>query len=187
MAKINFNKLITNITGLTDNLILFGTGAYIYIFHLLDNKKFIFTNMIIISFVLALYDNYLKKLILFNIDNDYYKFIANNIITIVVIDFLIFFIKQEYTEINYMHFFNLAISCLFFETIVFKLYNFNKICNNKLRSSTKIIFRLATIHILSNFLNNKEYDKTWLDFSLSQLFNFVLFDGIFNENFFEDN
>ena len=31
MTKINFNNLISDITGLTDNLILFGTGAYIYI------------------------------------------------------------------------------------------------------------------------------------------------------------
>ena len=46
---------------------------------------------------------------------------------------------------------------------------------------TKVIMRLATIHVLSNFLNGSDYDKTWFDFSFAQIFNFALFDAVFSE------
>jgi hypothetical protein len=50
-----------------------------------------------------------------------------------------------------------------------------------LRTSTKIILRLATIHILASYLNGEAYDKNWFDFSFGQIFNFSLFSTAFNE------
>lgn len=185
--KKNLFLLIKDTTGLTDELILVLTGCLIIYFHFIQKNNGLIKNIFVIAFVLALFDMFLKNAILLHIDNDYYKFLANNIITIVIVDFLVLFIQQDNNEINYMYFFNILIACLFYETIVFKLYNYNKICNSKLRSSTKIIFRLATIHILSNFLSGTKFDEKWFNFSISQLFNFILFDGLFNENFFEDN
>ena len=48
------------------------------------------------SFTLKSYsspnDVFLKKILLFNVDNNYYKLIINNVITIVIIDFLIYLI-----------------------------------------------------------------------------------------------
>ena len=100
----------------------------------------------------------------------------------VVIDFLISFIKDcSNPDLNFIYYFNLAFGCLFYDTIVHKLYNYNGLCNKRLRSITKTIIRLATIHILSNFLNGNDYDKSWFDFSFGQLFNFALFDTVFSE------
>jgi hypothetical protein len=41
--------------------------------------------------------------------------------------------------------------------------------------------RLATIHILSNFLNGKSFDGKWFDFSFGQIFNFSFFTTVFAE------
>lgn len=187
MTNKNIFHVIKETTGLNDELILIITGSFILYYHLLDSSDSLIKNIFIGAFVLAIFDMFLKNIILFHINDDYYKFIANNVITIIIINFLILFVKQNYNEMSYLYFFNLALACFFYETIVFKLYNYNNLCNSKVRSSTKIIFRLATIHILSNFLNDKEYNKEWFDFSISQLFNFLIFDTLFNENFFEDN
>jgi hypothetical protein len=178
----NLNHHIATLTGLSSEILLIILGISLYYFHYLSDKQFIFTNIIIISFVLASYDVFLKKILLFSVTDDYYKLIINNVITIVVIDFLIKFIKDTSDgELNFLFYFNLAFSCIFYETIIFKLYNYNGLCNKRLRSVTKTIMRLATIHILSNFLNNKNYDKEWFDFSFGQIFNFALFDTVFSE------
>ena len=65
------------------------------------------------------------------------------------------------------------------KTIIFKLYNYNNLCNNKLRVMTKTIMRLATIHILSNYLNDADFDKKWFDFALAQMTNYSLFNAVF--------
>lgn len=44
---------------------------------------------------------------------------------------------------------------------------------------TKTIMRLATISILSTFLDNANYDSEWFDLEFSKLFNFLLFNCIF--------
>ena len=41
--------------------------------------------------------------------------------------------------------------------------------------------RLATIHVLSNFMDDNPYDKDWFEFSFGQIFNFALFDAVFTE------
>lgn len=176
------NDIIGNFFGLQPEYLIVILGIALYYLHFLSEQKFLITNIIITSFVLACYDLFLKKILLFAVVDDYYKLIINNIITIVVIDFLINFIKDmSNPKINFMYYFNLAFSCLFYETIIFKLYNYNGLCNKRLRNMTKVIIRLATIHILSNFLNDGEYNKTWFDFSFAQIFNFALFDAVFSE------
>lgn len=178
----SLNHHISNLTGISLEILLIALGIGLYYFHYLSDKQFIFTNIIIVSFVLASYDVFLKKILLFSVTDDYYKLIINNVITIVVIDFLIKFIRDTSdTDLNFLFYFNLAFACVFYETIIFKLYNYNGLCNKRLRSVTKTILRLATIHILSNFLNNKNYDKDWFDFSFGQIFNFALFDTVFSE------
>ena len=178
----SINNLISKITNINPEILLVIFGVLLYYLHFLSEQKFLVTNIIITSFVLATYDLFLKKTLLFSIVDDYYKLIANNIITIVVIDFLINFIKDTNNQnLNFIYYFNLAFACLFYETIIFKLYNYNGLCNKRLRDMTKVILRLATIHILSNFLNGNDYDKSWFDFSLAQIFNFALFDSVFSE------
>ena len=177
------NDHINKLFGIDIEYQLIILGLALYYFHYLNEQQFLITNIIITSFVLATYDVFLKKILLFSVTDDYYKFVINNIITIVVIDFLINFIKNSSNpNLNFIYYFNLAFGCLFYETIVFKLYNYNGLCNKRLRSVTKTILRLATIHIISNLLNDKDYDKTWFDFSFSQIFNFALFDTVFSEN-----
>jgi hypothetical protein len=178
----SLNIILSELSGIEPEFILIILGIALYYFHYLSEQKFLFTNIIITSFVLACYDLFLKKILLFSVTDDYYKLVVNNIITIVVIDFLINFIKDSsHPKINFIYYFNLAFACLFYETIIFKLYNYNGLCNKRLRSMTKTIMRLATIHILSNFLNGTDYDKTWFDFSFGQIFNFALFDTVFSE------
>lgn len=176
------NKIICNIVGIQPEILIVILGVAMYYLHYLSDQQFLITNIIITSFVLACYDLFLKKIFLFYVIDDYYKLVINNIITIVVIDFLITIIKNTSNpNLNFIYYFNIAFACLFYETIVFKLYNYNGLCNKRLRDMTKVIMRLATIHILSNFLNGGEYDKTWFDFSFAQIFNFALFDAVFSE------
>lgn len=178
----SLNNIVADIVGISPEILIIILGIAMYYLHYLSNQKFLITNIIITSFVLACYDLFLKKLLLFHVIDDYYKLIINNIITIVVIDFLITFIKDTSNpNLNFVYYFNIAFACLFYETIVFKLYNYNGLCNKRLRDMTKVIMRLATIHILSNFLNGSEYDKSWFDFSFAQVFNFALFDTVFSE------
>ena len=75
---------IININSETMVLIL---GLLLYYFNYLSTEKFLITNIIITSFVLAIFDLFLKKILLLNVSNDYYKFVINNVITIVIIDF----------------------------------------------------------------------------------------------------
>lgn len=178
----SLNKIFGDIIGINPEILLVILGIAMYYLHFLSKEKLLITNIIITSFVLACYDLFLKKILLFAVIDDYYKLIINNIITIVVIDFLINFIKDNTEQkLNFINYFNLAFACLFYETIIFKLYNYNGLCNKRLRDMTKVIMRLATIHVLSNFLNGNEYDKTWFDFSFAQIFNFALFDTVFSE------
>jgi hypothetical protein len=154
----------------------------LYFNYYLKSNLSIIMNIIITTFVVSLYDVYIKKILLFNITNDYYKLIINNVVTIIVISFLSTIIKN-YSDpnLNFVYYFNLAFACFFYETVIFKLYNYNNICDIRLRNITKTIMRLATIHILSSFLNGTDFDKTWFDFSFGQLFNFALFNTAFIE------
>lgn len=179
---MNLNDHLALITGITPEIMIVLLGILLYYFqYYLKEDKFLLTNIIVTSFVLAIFDVYLKKILLFSVDNDYYKFVVNNVITIVVINFLIYFVKSSSEPRSILFYFNFGFACLFYETIVFKLYNYNGLCNQRLRSVTKTIMRLATIHVLSNFLNGGNYDKTWFDMSFSQIFNFALFDTVFSE------
>lgn len=179
------NGTIEEITGLNSEIIVVILGLLLYYFNYLSEEKFLITNIIITSFVLAVFDLFLKKLILFNVSNDYYKFVINNVITIVVIDLLINIITDglyHNDKLIFVNYFNLAFACLFYETIVYKLFNYNSLCNQRLRSITKTIMRLTTIHILSNFLNGMPYDSKWFNFSFGQIFNFSFFNTVFSEN-----
>lgn len=142
-------------------------------------------NIVATCIVLALFDTVLKKILLLNVKNNYYNFIINNIITIVVIYMLTFIIKNNYSNFKFMYFFNLAFACLFYETIIFKIYNYNNFYNKRLRTFTKLIIRLATIHIMMNFLNNGEYDDNWFSLSFTQIIEFGLFEILFCEHIFQ--
>lgn len=179
------NGTIEEITGLNSEIIVVILGLLLYYFNYLSEEKFLITNIIITSFVLAVFDLFLKKILLFNVSNDYYRFVINNVITIVVIDLLINIITNglyHNEKLVFVNYFNLAFACLFYETIVYKLFDYNSLCNQRLRSITKTIMRLATIHILSNFLNGNSYDGKWFDFSFGQIFNFSFFNTVFSEN-----
>ncbi len=179
----SLNNAIEQMTGVNSDIIIIILGALLYYFNYLTEKRYLVTNIIITSFVLAVFDFFLKKILLFNVSNDYYKFVVNNMITIVVIDLLINVITNglyNNPKLSFINYFNLAFACFFYETIVFKLFNYNNLCTQRLRTITKTIMRLATIHILSNFLNGYPYDEIWFDFSFGQLFNFCFFTTVFN-------
>lgn len=179
------NGTIEEITGINSEMLVLILGILLYYFNYLSTEKFLITNIIITSFVLAVFELFLKKILLFNVSNDYYKFIVNNVITIVVIDLLINIITNglfHNEKLCFLNYFNLAFACYFYETIVYKLFNYNSLCNQRLRSISKTIMRLTTIHILSNFLNGQPYDSKWFDFSFGQIFNFSFFNTVFSEN-----
>jgi FlaA1/EpsC-like NDP-sugar epimerase len=144
-----------------------------------DIKYELLTNIIITTLCISLFDVFLKKHLLFNKKDEYYVFIVNNVITIICINLLFYLIKQDMQYINFTNFFNICFSCFFYELIIFKLYNYNKLHNSKLRKITKTILRLSTIHILTTFLNNSPYDKHWFDYSLGQILNISAFNSIF--------
>ena len=173
--------VISDLTNINLEYIIIILGIMLYNFHYMTPGKFLYTNIIITCFVLAIYDTVLKHILLLHVNNDYYRFIINNIITIVVIDFLIYIIKNDINgkKKTVFYYFNLAFACFFYETIIFKLYNYNNLINNKLRKMTKTILRLATISILSAYLNNEPYDKQWFDYSFGLMFNFLFFQSVF--------
>lgn len=178
----NLIKQIFNID-VNEQFVVIVLGIILYLFNVYYKKNaFMITNILITTFVISLYDVYIKKIILFNICDNYHKLIVNNIITIIIINFLTRIIR-DYSDdkLNIIYYFNLAFACFFYETIVFKLYDYNNICSKRLRNVTKTIMRLATIHILSSFLNDSDFDKDWFDFSFSQLANFSLFNVAFIE------
>jgi hypothetical protein len=143
-------------------------------------------NIVATCFALAIFDVVLKNILLLDNKDNYHSFIINNIITFITIYMLIFIIKKNYSDFKLAFFFNLAFACLFYETIIFKLYNYNNFHNKRLRTFTKLIIRLATIHIITNFLNNKEYDDEWFNLSFSQIIQFSLFEILFCEHIFEN-
>ena len=173
-------NILYDLVKIDQEFMLLILGFLLYNFHYLSNNESIIINIIITSFVLAIFDVFLKKILLLNVDNDYYKFVINNVVTIIVIDYLIYFIKGQSKDKSYMNYFTLAFACFFYETIVFKLYNYNNLCNERLRTMTKTIMRLATIHILSNFLDQSSFDKAWFNFSFGQIFNFSFFNIVFD-------
>lgn len=174
-------QAINQITNLDQEFIVLILGLLIYYINVYyKDNIFIITNILITTFVIALYDVFLKKILLFNICDDYYKLVINNTITIIIISFLSTVIKNyNDSNLNFVYYFNLAFACFFYETIIFKLYNYNNICDARLRNITKTIMRLATIHILSSFLNDTDFNKKWFDFSFGQIFNFALFNTVF--------
>jgi len=178
---MTINNTLSNIMGLDSEIFVIISGGLLYYFQYLCNQKSVLINIITTAFVLGIFDIFIKKLFLTNIHNEYYQIVINNILTIVIIDFLYYLIRNEKEVKNINNYFNLAFACFFYETIVFKMYNYNNLCNTKLRSITKTIMRLATIHILSNYLNGKAYDNIWFNFSFAQLFNMSLFDTVFTE------
>jgi hypothetical protein len=173
------NETINSTIGLSSEAFIILLGIAIYFFN--DNLGII-KQIIITSFVLSIFDLYLKNILLLHTNNDYHVFIINNIITILTIDILTTAIRDKnnpkFTMLNYL---SIAFSCLFYETIVFKLYNYNNFCNKRLRSITKTVMRLATIHILSNCLSETDFDEKWFNFSFSQIFSFTLYNTIFVE------
>ncbi len=181
----NLNGIIQDVMGINSEVYVLILGLLLYYFNYLSEQKFLITNIIISSFTIAVFDLFLRKILLLNVTNDYYKFIINNIISIVSIDLIRNIITNglyKNEKLCFITYFNLAFSCFFYETIVFKLYNYNSLCNERLRSMAKTIMRLATIHILSNYLNGKPYDLAWFDFSFSQIFNFSFFTTVFSDN-----
>ena len=164
-----------------DNVSLIALLSGIIICSKFTNNNSLLLNIIVTTFVIAIFDLFLKQMLLMKIgstDNEhteYYKFIMNNIITIVTIDLLIRIIRVDLNGYGIVQYFNLAFACAFYDLIIYKLSFYNNYCSEKLRNSSKIIMRLVTIHLLSNFLNGMDYDAEWVSHSLSQLFNYRLF------------
>lgn len=181
MASNEIIKKIFDID-VKEEFVVLVLGIILVLFnYYIGNNISMISNILITTFVVSLYDVFIKQYLVFNNCDDYYKLIINNTITIIVINFLSRIIRDiSDPKINNMYYFNLIFACLFYETIVFKLYNYNNICDSRLRSVTKTIMRLATIHIMSSFLNDTDFDKDWFDFSFSQIFNFSLFNIAFS-------
>ena len=83
MREFVFNK-IHEYTGITPELIVFFLGLVVLYINYISAHAFLFTSIIITTFALALYDVFLKKILLFAVDNDYYRFIINNIIIFLI-------------------------------------------------------------------------------------------------------
>jgi len=167
------------------NILIGGFGIFLVVREYF-NLNIQINNMIATCFVIAIFDIVFKKILLLDVKDNYYCFIINNIITILTIYMLTFIITRSYNYCTPLFFFNLAFACLFYETIVFKLYNYNNFYNKRLRTFTKLIIRLATIHIMVNFLNNKDYDDEWFNLAFTQIIQFSLYEILFCEHIFEN-
>lgn len=163
--------------GIDTNIVMLFLGIFIYFIRKYENHLLV--NILITAFVLSLFDLYLKKIFLFDQKDDYYIFIMNNIITILCVNLLIYIIKGMFDKITIERFSYLAFSCFFYEMIVFKLYNYNNLCNHKLRVMTKTIMRIATTYILTAYLMDEKFDEKWFNYSMAQLLNFSLYNLIF--------
>lgn len=170
-------KEIQKLINIDVNVIIAILGVLILVFKNYD--VYILTNVLITAFVLAVFDVYLKNILLFNEKDEYYIFIVNNIITILIVNLFVYLIKGMYEKITFERFFYLAFACFFYELIVFKLYNYNNLCNSKLRTMSKTVMRLATVYILSTYLLGEEFDKEWFNISMGALLNFTLYNVIF--------
>jgi hypothetical protein len=176
---VKINDIITSTTGLSPEVLTIFLGITLLLFY--DNL-YILKNIMLTTFVLAIFDLYLKKFLLLQANNDYHIFIINNVITIVTIDILVKSVHDKnHEKLTFINYLNIAFACLFYETIVFKLYNYNNLSNKRLRSVTKTIIRLSTINILATFLSDQKFDQEWFNFALSQIFSFSLFNTIFEE------
>lgn len=177
--KAGLNETITTITGIPSEVFIILGGGILYLF---NNNLGMLKSIITTSFVLAVFDLYLKNILLLHFDNDYHIFIINNVITIITIDVLTTAIHDKNSpKFTLNNYFNIAFACLFYETIVYKLYNYNNNCNKRLRTITKTILRLATIHILSTYISEDNFDEKWFNFSFGQIFSFSLYNIFFEE------
>ena len=93
------NHELMDILGIEYEYLLIILGLLFYYFNILSTNTYFITNIILVSFSIALYDVFLKKILLLNVNNDYYKFIINNVITIVTIDLLINLIKDNHIKL----------------------------------------------------------------------------------------
>lgn len=180
---VQLNNVVEKIVPFDRNILLLIVGTILLYssYNSIDN---LMINIFIILFVLIIFDIFIKDYIKINIENKYHKLILNNTIVILTIDLLFLIFKGDYKSIQFNYFASIAFSNIFYETVVFKLNNYNNLCTSRLRTVSKITTRMATIHILSNFLNNKPYDLDWFNFSFPQLFNIIILEIFFNENQF---
>lgn len=175
---MKLNELLEKITHIEQKYLIFILPIIVYIINKYSTTNLI-SQILITSIALSIFDIYLKNKLLINNTNEYYIFILNNIISVVIINFLIYLIGYNLDYNNFISLFYIAFACLFYELIIFKLYNHNNLCNQQLRDMTKTIIRLTTINIIYRFLQKEPYDKYWFDRSISQLCNILLFSIIF--------
>jgi hypothetical protein len=180
---VQLNNVVEKIVPLDRNILLLIIGSILLYssFKSIDN---LMNNIFIILFILIIFDIFIKDNIKINIKNKYHKLIINNTLVILVIDLLYFIFKGDYKNIQFNYFASIAFSNIFYETVIFKLNNYNNLCTSRLRTISKITSRMATIHILSNFITNKPYDLNWFNFSFPQLLNIIILEIFFNENQF---
>lgn len=180
---VQLNNVVEKIVPFDQNILLliFGSILLYSSYNSIDN---LMINIFIILFVLIIFDIFIRENIRINMDNKYHKLIINNTLVILTIDFLFLLFKGEYKLLRLDYFASIAFSNIFYETVIYKLNNYNNLCTSRLRTVSKLTTRLATIHILSNFLCNKSYDKDWFNFSVPQLLNIIILEIFFNENQF---
>jgi hypothetical protein len=180
---VQLNNIVEKIVPFDRNILLLIIGA-ILLYASYNSINSLMHNIFIILFVLIIFDIFIKDYIIKNLDNKYYKLILNNTLVILTIDLLYFIFKGDYGKIKFNYFASVALSNIFYETIVFKINKYNNLCTSRLRTISKVTARMATIHIFSNFLINKPYDLEWFNFSFPQLFNIIILEIFFNENQF---
>jgi len=180
---VQLNNVVEKMVPFDKNIILLVVGA-ILLYSSYNSINNLMNNIFIILFVLIIFDIFIKDNIRINLNNKYHKLILNNTIIIIVIDLLYFILKGDYKSIQFEYFASIAFSNIFYETVIYKLNNYNNLCTSRLRTVSKITARMATIHILSNFISNKLYDLDWFNFSFPQLFNIIILEIFFNEDQF---
>ena len=180
---VQLNNVVEKIVPFDRNILLLIVGSILLYssYNSIDN---LMNNIFILLFVLIIFDIFIRDNIRINLENKYHKLIFNNTIIILTIDLLFLIFKGDYKSIQFNYFASIAFSNIFYETVIFKLNNYNNLCTSRLRTISKITSRMATIHILSNFINNKPYDLDWFNFSFPQLFNIIILEIFFNENQF---
>jgi len=173
------NRIIKDILNMPDELIILSLSILVILFKVYCPPNIILYNILLLTLAISVFEVFIKKFVLFKVKNEFHKFVMNNVISIVIINFIMYMFNNDLNKNNIINLLYIAISCLFYELIIYKLHSYNDYCNSRLRSLAKTTMRLTTIHIMTTYLQNGNFDELWYIESVSQLASILLMNTIF--------
>ena len=147
---MSFHVIIENITSLDQKYIIVILSILLYYINFYTSNTFIFTNIIITTLVLAIFDAFLKNYLLFNVNNEYYTFVINNVITI-------FDLLNASTPVDKVN--NISIN-----DNILAILNFCSFFISDIKTATiPTLSRFLIIPDISPCINSKSIKKVYID------------------------